>query len=294
MQMKRSFAHLVLSSLPRPLVENAASIFRGSPLLRRSYNRMTASLKDRDSVIAAGPGRGLRFNSGASDSRFLLGTFEPALQAFLAGQLKPGMVFYDVGANVGFLSLIAAKLVGPGGEVHCFEPLPENVQRIRHNITLNGMNNVLVHPLAIGKRDGTAQFRISERPTFGALSDSPMEVDRQIGTLDVSVRCLDGLFSERQLRPPDIIKVDIEGSEVDFFAGAEMLLRRFRPVLLIELHGTNADVAAWLQKLSYNSDIVGGGEIATAPWAALALATPRDRPETQAFARTVCNKFHGR
>ncbi len=284
----------LISRLPRSLVEGSAAFLRKTPFLKRVYVNFTSSLKGRDGTIAAGPARGLRFNPGQSDSRFLLGNFEPALQEIVAGQLQPGMVFYDVGANVGFLAILAARLVGNTGAVHCFEPLPANAEQIRHNARLNGFDHVQVHAVALADRDATASFRVSERPTFGALADSPMEVDQQIGTIEVPVRRLDNLIKELQLQPPDMMKIDVEGSEIDLLAGAQDMIRRFRPILMIELHGTNDGVASWLKELSYDADVVGGGPLATAPWAALAIATPKERSESRALVTSICQEFHGR
>jgi FkbM family methyltransferase len=289
-----SLSQRIISSLPRSWTEQAAELLRSSPLLKRSYDGLTSSFKNRDGVIASGPAKGLRFNAGQSDSRFLLGTFEPALQEILASHLRPNMTFYDVGANVGFLAVLAARLVGNSGQVHCFEPLPANVEQIRHNAGLNGFSQIAVHPAALAQTDSTATFRVSERPTFGALSDSPMAVDKQIATIEVCVRRLDSLFDEGGLKGPDVIKIDIEGSEIDFFAGAEKVIQRHRPLLLIELHGTNKAVAGWLDKLSYDCAVVGGGTIEQAGWAALAIATPKEQPQTRSAMTAICGKFAGR
>lgn len=252
-------------------------------------------MKNHDGVVLGGPSQGLRFNSGQSDSRFLLGTFELALQKILSSYLQPGMVFYDAGANVGFLSMLAARLVGTDGSVHCFEPLPKNVEQIRHNTALNDFQGiVMVHSVALGQTDSTASFRVSEQPTFGALSDSPMRVDKQIDTIEVSVRRLDSLFGQEQFRPPDLIKVDVEGSEVDFLAGSHGVIGRFRPLLALELHGTNQGVASWLRQLSYAADVVGGGTLEEAPWAALVIATPKEQVKARALVESICKQFGGR
>ena len=289
-----SLPHRLISSLPRPLAERFAQFLRRSPLFKRLAARITSSFKDRDGVVAAGPARGLRFNIGQSDSRFLLGTFEPAVQEILLQSLHSGMTFYDVGANVGFLAVLAARLVGHAGHVHCFEPLAENVERIHHNARLNQFGHIEVHQVALAHIDSTAPFRVSERPTFGSLSSSPMAVDKQVAVIQVSVRRLDGFFTERNLPAPDVIKVDIEGSEIDFLAGAESVIRRFRPLLLIELHGTNHGVSEWLTKFSYNVNIVGGDSIEDAPWAALAIATPAERSDAAALATKISHQFAGR
>jgi len=148
--------------------------------------------------------------------------------------------------------------------------------------------------VALAQIDSTAEFRVSERPTFGALSNSPIAVDKQVGTIEVAVRRLDGFFEESNLPGPNVIKADIEGSEIDFLAGAETVIRRYRPLLLVELHGTNSGVAGWLTRLSYDSDVVGGGPIEEAPWAALAIATPKEQPETRAIVAGICRQFSGR
>jgi FkbM family methyltransferase len=289
-----SLTQRIISRLPRSWTEQCAEVLRNSPLLKRSYESLTASFKNRDGVIASGPAKGLHFNAGQSDSRFLLGTFEPALQEILASHLRTNMTFYDVGANVGFLAVLAARLVGKGGQVHCFEPLPANVEQIRHNARLNGFSQIVVHLVALAQTDSTASFRVSERPTFGALSNSPMSVDKQIATIEVSVRRLDSLFEKGALAAPDVIKIDIEGSEVDFLTGADDIIHRYRPLLVIELHGTNDAVAAQLDKLSYDCAVVGGGTIKEAAWAALAIATPKEKPQTRAEVTAICGKFAGR
>ncbi len=294
MRFPISVAQRLASRMPRAWVEGCATVLRRTPLFQKSYQDFTASLKGRDGVIAGGPARGLKFNPGQSDSRFLLGTFEPALQEILQYQLAPGMIFYDVGANVGFLGILAARLVGPSGQVHCFEPLPANAEQIRYNARLNNFDHVHVHALALAHADATASFRISERPTFGALSDSPMAVDKQIGTIEVPVRRLDSLASEERIPGPNLMKIDIEGSEIDFLAGAESVIRSSRPSLLIELHGTNAGVSTWLDKLSYDADVVGGGSLAEAPWAALVVATPKEQPDRRVIAADICRRYTGR
>ncbi len=81
-------------------------------------------VKGQDAVILRGAGQGLRFNVAGSHSAFILGNHEPEVQELLESVLRPGMTYYDVGANVGFFAIIAARLVGPSGHVVCFEPLP--------------------------------------------------------------------------------------------------------------------------------------------------------------------------
>lgn len=244
-----------------------------------------------DGIVVRGPAKGIRINPGFSDSRFLLGTFEPAIQEFISCYLRDGMTFFDVGANVGFLALLAARKVGPTGQVHCFEPLPQNAELIRYNAGLNGFMNVFVHEVALANTNSVGSFRVSARPTFGSLSSSAMEVDQAIGVIGVSVRSLDALQTEIELRAPEIIKLDIEGSEGDFLAGARDLISASRPVMLIELHGTNQVIASFLRAQDYEYKVVGGGSIEQAPWAALVIATPREAAEAKALSLVISRKF---
>jgi FkbM family methyltransferase len=292
--MEISAAYRLIGRLPASWQERCAALLGKSAVLNGIHRRITSSLKHRDGIVANGPAHGLRFNPGRSDSRFLLGTFELPVQHILGHYLRPGMVLYDVGANAGFFAIVGADLVGPAGQVHCFEPLPENADLIHHNARLNGFGQISIHPVALAQIDSTAVFRVSERPTFGALIGSSIGVDKQIATIDVPVRRLDSVFNERGLRGPNAIKVDIEGSEVDFLAGAENVIRRFRPLLIIELHGTNAAVSARLKTLAYDADVVGEGSIEQAGWAAIAVATPREMPETRAAIARLSRGFRGR
>jgi FkbM family methyltransferase len=280
--------------MPRSLADNIARNSKRSPLINGLRLQVVKGMKGRTGTVARGFAKGLKFNPGSSDSRFLFGTFEPAIQEFISSYLRAGMTFFDVGANVGFLSVLAARKVGPSGQVHCFEPLPQNAELIRCNAGLNDCQNIIVHEMALADADSVGSFRVSARPTFGALATSPMEVDEATGVIGVSVRSLDGLKSEVNLPTPDLIKLDIEGSEVDFFVGAEKTISIARPVVMIELHGTNREVARHLARYEYDYEVVGGGSIEQAPWAALVIATPREASQAKALSVVIGRKFSGR
>ena len=102
-------------------------------------------------TILSGPARGMRINLHGSAVAFATGTAERPLQAALQRELRPGATFFDIGANVGFVTLIAARLVGPSGRVVAFEPVPENVAAIRENLALNGIDWVEVHETAVAR-----------------------------------------------------------------------------------------------------------------------------------------------
>jgi FkbM family methyltransferase len=289
-----SIIHALVTQFPRSWMEHLERISLHTPGLKRLRSRFASSLKGRDGIVMSGPAKGLPFNPGQSDSRFLLGTFEPALQYLIDRCLNPGEAFYDVGANVGFLSVLAARRVGPQGQVHCFEPLPANADQIRHNAQLGGLRQVSVHQIALANSQGMAKFRVSTVPTFGALEGSPMAVDQQVSTIEVPVSTLDHVVKHLRLPKPAMVKIDIEGSEADFLTGAEETIREHRPILLIELHGTNKEVASFLRGAAYVADVVGGGAVLDAPWAALLAASPCESKETRARVASICQSFTGR
>lgn len=155
---------------------------------------------------------------------------EPELIGVLEAQLKKGSVFYDVGANIGIYSLLAADYVGPEGKVLAFEPNDLNLSYLRQSIAL-GVHNVEVLDFAIGDKDGTLTFDRKGGSMSGRLiSEAEKAVDPQI----VKVRSIDSLI-ESGLPPPDVIKIDIEGGEGAALEGAVRTLER-GPVIICEMH----------------------------------------------------------
>jgi FkbM family methyltransferase len=222
----------------------------------------------------------LKFNAGQTNAGFLLGTSEPGLQRAMEHLIEDRMTVYDVGANVGFLTVIAARLVGPSGRVFSFEPLPSNADKITHNLKLNGFEQVSVRQVALGAQNGEAAFLVSAEPTWGKLASLGVEVSQQIDEITVPVHRLDTIMREEDLPAPDLIKIDVEGAEVDVLSGAGELLRGARPLLMIELHGTNQGVSAALRSLNYHSVVLGSPlPIVDAPWDAYVIASPMEKTQ---------------
>jgi FkbM family methyltransferase len=230
-------------------------------------------MKNQDSVIQRGVGKGLRFNPGNSVVSYLLGTAEEPLQRMLQLWLTPGMTVYDVGANVGFLTMIAAELVGDQGMVYAFEPVPALAAQAAHNAELNQFQHVTVYRSALSHSDGNAPFQLSDDVTQGTLSSHAEH--RSTKQLVVKTQKLDTLFETDRLRTPDLIKIDVEGAEADVLDGGIQVLRRVRPRLLIELHSTNDAVADRLEASAYVSKVLGSdSSIRNAPAHVSVAAVP--------------------
>jgi FkbM family methyltransferase len=173
----------------------------------------------------------------------------------LAEQLRKGGSFYDVGGHIGFISLIAARLVGKSGAVFTFEPDPENAGRIGEQVLRNGFfTQISVFPLAVWSRSGTFRFqRAAELSSHnqGAVVGAGSEA-ADSGTIEVNALSLDE-FAESH-RSPTLVKIDVEGGEVEVLRGAEQLLSKARPTLICEVHdrGSTEFIEAHLAEKQYS------------------------------------------
>lgn len=204
----------------------------GRALLRRW-------LKNRNSVIADGVGAGLRLNPGRSNHAYVLGTNELAVQEVMARYLRPGGVFYDIGANIGFFTVIASYRAGPSGRVHAFEPVPENARVIRLNVGLNDFTNVCLHELAVSSASGPGELFVSNYSGGSTLSKADMPPDF-IGTAEVRLASIDDLLAAKEIRPPDLVKIDVEGAELAVLKGMSRTIRDHRPIILFEIDAAGA------------------------------------------------------
>jgi FkbM family methyltransferase len=198
----------------------------------RAFRRAALSplrLIPEDSIwpILTGPLRGKRWIVGSSRRACWLGLYERHFQKVLCQQLKPGAVFYDIGANVGFYSLLASGLV-QSGQVYSFEPVPRNVAFLRRHVELNQLTNVRILEVAVADHEGSALFQESEDPASGHLGN---------GELRVSVTSVDSLLERNEISFPDCIKIDVEGAELKALLGARNCLMRYKPTIFLATHG---------------------------------------------------------
>jgi FkbM family methyltransferase len=228
-------------------------------------------------VVAHGQAAGMRIDPAGAAAGYALGTSEPVIQDLFAGLIPAGGVVWDIGANVGFYTLIASRLIGDG-RVFAFEPLPENQAAIRRNLALNEIANVELVEVALSDREGSAQLEMHASPTWAKLdttADTTFKGDSAVaGRVEVAVSTLDAQLA--RLPAPNVVKMDIEGAEVAALRGAARLLSEVRPTLICEFHGTNRAVTDLLREHRYEVRTVETPEIEPqdAAWHAHALATP--------------------
>lgn len=167
---------------------------------------------------------------------FIYGTWEPEIVRTVIQKVRPGMTVVDIGAHNGFYTLVFAKQVGREGHIFSFEPMPANFETLQKNVLLNNLQSVVqVFPYAIFSREEDLTLTVPDTNS-GAGSVMSAGSGKQSRVHAVT---LDSLGYR-----PDFIKMDIEGAEYDALLGAAKTIAQFRPVLLIELHHFDGNVAA--------------------------------------------------
>jgi FkbM family methyltransferase len=254
---------------------------RGFPVLGGIVHKLSHRILPTDEKvwarIEAGPARGIWIElNPRTGQNYLHGNAEPVVQAALARHLRPGMIFYDLGANVGLFSLLAARLVSETGKVFSFEPDAEIAARLRRNIARNAFTNISVVQSGVWSSSGNRNFIPSDPSSpdrgigkFTALG----ERDDLPGTLTPCVSLDDFI---QTAPPPEAIKCDIEGAEVEAFRGAEKLLETSRPWIICEMHSETIGqtVRNQLQRFGYTFESVDASHVLALP-----SRRPEDRPQ---------------
>lgn len=187
----------------------------------------------RPRTILSGLGAGYRICVSPTNAlSYILGIAEPHLQRAIRDYVRPGDVVYDIGANIGYVSLSLAKRVGPNGRVFAFEPIPGTAELFRQNIANNKIANVQLFEVAASEIAGETIFRMTENFTTASMvwhRDDPSAAEFKIKTLDI-----DSLVESGDLGVPDFIKIDVEGAEGLVLKGMGRTLASAQPILFIE------------------------------------------------------------
>ena len=171
---------------------------------------------------------------GLSSHLLLDGYWERWLTELLAQLVKPGMKVVDVGANLGYFSLLMADLVGPTGQVHAFEPNIDLARRMRQSIAINGFTDIVtVHEQALADAETDVVLVVpAEEPKNGHLlpADHPVSTDQSTETRLMRTRRLD---SYPELHDADLIKIDADTSEMTIWHGMSGIIHNDRPLTVV-------------------------------------------------------------
>ncbi|MBO0878958.1 MAG: FkbM family methyltransferase [Mycobacterium sp.] len=158
----------------------------------------------------------------------LFGVWEPHLTAWLRARLRPGDVFVDVGANIGYFTLLASALVGEHGRVVALEASPQFHRRLVEHIDLNGCANVRAVNIAVSDSHEALTFILASTSNLGAASMVPYDGPAE-SVFTVDARPLTELLTPAKIAAARVMKVDVEGAEGRVVRGLAPLLDRLRP-----------------------------------------------------------------
>lgn len=190
--------------------------------------------------------------------------YEPHVAGRLGDLLGPGMTLVDVGASFGYYTVLGARLVGPAGRVVACEPGPQNVSLLLLNVESHQLGNVVVHPVAASDRAGAlCYYGSGGNGQVSSFSGDPSEL---ASAELVPARPIDELLgAEHRV---DVMKIDVEGAEGRVLAGAQRILARDHPALLLELSPpalevtsacTGEELLGRLQGLGYRFEVLDPG-----------------------------------
>lgn len=196
---------------------------------------------------------------------FITGEFEPTTSTVAKQLLKRGDTVVDVGANIGYFSLLFSHCVGAKGRVYAFEPVPQLASALLDNASLNRFEQITLSNLALSDHAGESRFYVGPRNNSG-LSSLRQPRDSS-ASLDVKLERFDRLFD------PDLdislVKIDVEGAELAVLRGMNEYLRNRHPNVLVEVTQTFLEemgdsaqsLLAYMQNLGYNCYVIGDGRI---------------------------------
>lgn len=162
----------------------------------------------------------------------LTGAYEPEVEAVFRAVLRPGMAVVDIGANIGFFTMLSAALVGPAGAVLAIEPNPANARLMEASRRLNGFGHVTPAQVAAGRAIGLLMLNTTH--SNGTTAEPGADQDQLLAANTVPCVPVDTLVAGWRSPPVGLIKVDVEGAEYNALLGAEGLITRDRPTLVSE------------------------------------------------------------
>jgi FkbM family methyltransferase len=231
-----------------------------------------------------------------SRALFVSGTYEPNTLCAIKNILRRDDVFIDVGANVGIISLAAARWVGPQGRVYSFEPSEREHRSLIRNVELNEGINVTAVRAALSDRVGRATLRVATSGHAGlnTLGESIAYDGVGVAALEqVDVTTLDDFIRAERIDRVSVVKVDVEGAEGAVLSGSSRLLQELRPALVLEIFPralaankwTVADVENLLRGAAYNLFSIHPENATLEPMASISgeeerniVAMPTERP----------------
>lgn len=228
------------------MLRSIARFITGKLLPRRPYKVLTGPLKGAKFQLGSLSGEG----GGAS---VYLGMMEPEQTTAMASEIGEGAIFFDIGANVGYYSMLVSKLAGPSGKVFAFEPLPANIEFLKQHISLNSADNVSLEPVALSDKAGVVRFSFGANRAEGHIGED--------GDIEVRTITLDEFVADKQIGPT-VVKMDVEGAEQQVFIGGAETFETYHPLIFLSTH--SPELRSWclahLKELGYTTEPLMEGD----------------------------------
>ena len=176
--------------------------------------------------ILQGKLRGKKWIIGSGVHGYWLGSYEYKKRILFERTIKPGSIVFDIGAHVGFYTLLASESVGSSGKVFAF---PRNIFYLSKHLEMNHITNVIIVEVAVFDSNGEVFFE-------EFTSDSQGHISKK-GKLKVKTLSLDEEILQKKMPLPNYIKIDAEGAELEILAGAKLILSKYKPTLFLSTHG---------------------------------------------------------
>lgn len=191
--------------------------------------------------------------------RTLLGAFrrkprgqyetEKAEQTFYIDYLRPGMVAFDVGANIGEISLLFSRFVGANGQVHSFECTPDTFNRLQQIISTARRKNITLNKVCLSDKEGAVLFHVydEEHAAWNTMADRPLENYginvKPVHTEELAATTIDSYCESMSIPRIDLLKIDVEGAEYQVIKGASRMMKEKRiGCLVFEFGQTTFDM----------------------------------------------------
>lgn len=203
--------------------------------------------------ILQGRLRGKKWIAGSGNHGYWLGTYELRKRSVFESAVNSGSVVFDIGAHVGFYTLLSSVLVGDRGEVFAFEPAQRNLFYLKEHLRLNSVTNATVIEAAVSNRSEEVSFEQEQGNTFtGRITSS--------GNSRITAVALDEFIRNERIPIPDYIKIDVEGAELQVLSGARRTLEENHPTLFLATHGSDVhkECCNLLRRLGYQLQPLDG------------------------------------
>ncbi len=209
--------------------------------------------------VRQGPAKGLKLKLWRESTKLLFGTTGVDEINLILSYLKPGDTFIDIGANIGYTAMIASRIVGSAGNVMAFEAHPVTFSKMLTNIKLNNIKTIACVNKAVSSKTGTLAM------TDAADSSRTRAVEKDEFAFVAEAITLDDYLQQNKSIIPNLIKIDVEGHEIEVLQGMLKTLGEHKPVIVVEIHYLGEKFIEFfyseLESLGYRYVLKGGGDL---------------------------------